>query len=60
MVEYVHSSECGADSDNVANERCCEVGELEITNFLYLFLNASIDIEFEAESYENTWDHDIS
>ncbi len=60
MIEDVHGSKSGANTNNIANKRSCKVWQLELTHFLHLFLNASIDVEFKTESYEDSRDYYIS
>lgn len=59
MFEDVHGSKSGANTNNIPNKRSCKVWQLELTHFLNLFLNASIDVEFKTASYEDSRDYYI-
>lgn len=60
MIEYPHGCERGADANDVADKGCREVGQLQLFDFGEFVGNALIDIEFEAQCYENARDDDVS
>ena len=60
MVEDIHGSKGSAYADNIAYERCIEIGKFELRNLFHFFSYAFVDIEFETQGDEDTWKHNIA